>query len=263
MDEPKLGRLRALLQNLREDLESNGGAPLPFVWRDVAVIALTCALLTIFYYYARPNFYRANLHADVVALLGMEKSAFRTILPYWYWSFSSLTLRVLIPLGCIIFWFKESPRDYGFQLWKKGHGKIYLGMYLFMLPLLVAVSFDPGFQSKYPFYADASKSWTHLILYELAYGVQFASLEAFFRGFIIFALFKRFGYQAVMIMTIPYCLIHFGKPPAETLGAIAAGMALGFMAIKSKSWLPGALLHWSVGFTMDALCILHKGVGAS
>ncbi len=103
MDEPKPSRLRALVQSIRADLEDNGGAPLPFVWRDVGVIVLTCALLTIFYYFARPNFYRASLESTVVSWLGMEKSAFRSLLPYWYWSFSSPTLRVLIPLGSIVF----------------------------------------------------------------------------------------------------------------------------------------------------------------
>ena len=126
------------------------------------------------------------------------------------------------------------------------------------LPLLVAMSFTKSFQGKYPFYKAAGDSWQQFVAFELAYGVQFAALEAFFRGFLVFALFKRFGYFGVVIMTLPYCLIHFGKPPAETLGAIVAGLVLGFMALHSKSWLPGALVHWSVGFTMDVACILQK-----
>ena len=37
------------------------------------------------------------------------------------------------------------------------------------------------------------------------------------------------------------------------------GLALGYLALKSKSWVGGALLHWSVGITMDLLAIFHKG----
>lgn len=242
----------------RHELTTNGEAPIALDPRDVGVIVLTCVLLTLFYYFARPGYFNANLEQRTVALLGMETSPYRSLLSYWYWSFSSLFLRVMIPLGCIILWFKESPREYGFRLWRKGHGRLYLALYLFMLPLLVGVSFLESFQRKYPFYSDAHKSVTHFLLYELAYGIQFASLEAFFRGFIIFALFKRLGYYGVLIMTIPYCMIHFSKPIPETLGAIIAGLVLGFMALNSRSWIPGALLHWSVGFTMDIVCILHK-----
>ena len=52
--------------------------------------------------------------------------------------------------------------------------------------------------------------------------MQFWSLEAFFRGFFIFGLRRRFGYYSVIIMTIPYCMIHFNKPITETLGAGAS-----------------------------------------
>lgn len=243
----------------KHELDTNGGHPLELDLRPVLVMSLVCVLLTLFYYYARPNFYNRHLADWIVPLLDMEKSAYRSLLPYVYWSLSSFTLRIFIPLMCILYWFRESPRDYGFRLWKKGHGPIYLGLYLFMLPLLVAASYLPSFQAKYPFYRDATKSVGHFIGFELAYGVQFFGVEAFFRGFLIYALFKRFGYHAVAIMTIPYCMIHFNKPVPETLGAIIAGLALGFMALYSKSWLPGALLHWSIGFTMDVLCIWHKG----
>ena len=252
-------RIGRLFADIRAELASNGPSPLPMEARWIGFFCLVCVLLTLFYYYARPGFYRRELERPIAALLDMEKSAYRSLLPYVYWSCSSLLIRVFVPLMAIFWWFRDSPKTYGFRLWKKGHGRIYLGLYLFLLPLLIAASFLPSFQKKYPFYDGANKSLTHFLLYEVSYGVQFASLEAFFRGFIVFALFKRFGYYGVAIMTIPYCMIHFAKPVPETLGAIVAGLALGFMALYSKSWLPGALLHWSVGFTMDVACIFHKG----
>jgi membrane protease YdiL (CAAX protease family) len=259
-DAPTL-RVRLLdgLGALRHDIVTNAGAPTAFDWRTFWVLILCSVLSTLFYYYARPNFYHNHLDKMVEAALGMTGHPLRSVLPYWYWAVASLVIRVLIPLGCIVFWFRESPRDYGFRLWERGHGKLYLGLYLVMAPLLVAASYTKSFQEKYPFYDDAQKSIAHFLSYEIAYGIQFASLEAFFRGFMIFALFKRFGYQGVVIMTIPYCMIHFSKPVSETLGAVVAGLVLGYMAIQSRSWLPGALLHWSIGFTMDLLCLWHEG----
>lgn len=241
---------------VRHDLATNGGVEGPFDVRSWGTMLLTCVLLTLYYTYGSTRFFRQSFAPTVSEWFNAGE--FASLLPYGYWATMSVLLRIVVPLGCIVLVFRESPKAYGFRMWEKGHAKVYVGLFLLMLPLLVTVSFLPSFQSKYPFYAQASRSWAHFIGYELAYGVQFAALEAFFRGFLIFALFRRFGYHAVVIMTIPYCMIHFGKPLPETLGSIVAGLALGYMALKSKSWLPGALLHWSIGFVMDVLCLGHK-----
>lgn len=253
-----LERARGIASEVKADLADNGGADMRLDARTVGVLVLVSVLLTLFYYYARPGFFRANFQADVLGALDLQKSTWKGIFAYWYWGLSSFFFRVFIPLLCIWFWFKESPREYGFRMWEKGHGWVYFGFFVLMVPILVVMSFTKDFQNKYPFWDHAGESIWHFIAYQFSYGLQFVSLEAFFRGFIIFALFKKFGYYGVMIMVIPYCMIHFGKPIPETLGAIIAGIVLGYLALKSKSWIPGALLHWGVGITMDAACILQR-----
>ena len=259
MNIPLVSYLRGFVAEARAELRTNGGAPITLDTRTVGVLVVTCVLLTVFFYYGRPGFFRARaIETWLAGALELDKSVYRSLIPYWGWALASIVLRILIPLACIIWWFRDSPREYGFRLWEKGHAKIYALLYFIMLPILAAMSFTDSFQSKYPFYDQATDSVAHFLLYEVAYGVQFFSLEAFFRGFLIFALFKKFGYYAVVIMTVPYCMIHFSKPVPETLGAIIAGLALGYLAIQSKSWLPGALLHWGVGVTMDLLVVGQK-----
>ncbi|MFU8805793.1 MAG: CPBP family intramembrane glutamic endopeptidase, partial [Bradymonadaceae bacterium] len=238
------GYFKDLISEAREELATNGGAPIGLDARTVGVMIVTCVLLTLFYYYGRPGYFTSTFDAPVTAALGLEESEYRGLLRYGYWAIASMVLRIAIPVMIIVWWFRESPREYGFRLWEKGHGLIYVLMFAVMLPVIIAVSFSPDFQDKYPFYNMAGESAWHFIGYQLAYGIQFASLEAFFRGFLIFALFKKFGYYAIVIMTIPYCMIHFAKPMPETMGAIIAGLVLGYLAIQSKSWIPGALLHW-------------------
>ncbi len=256
---PVVSKVKSIWGDIVEDVKSNGGIEVSMTPRDMGVILLTAVLLTLFYYYGRPTYFRSHWQVDFWALIDMERShPFSGMFAYWYWGIASTFLRIVIPLGVIIWIFKESPRDYGFRIWEKGHAWIYLFAYLFMLPILIGMSFSPKFQKKYPFYDQAGDSVLHFVLYEIPYGIQFFSLEAFFRGFFIFALFKRFGYYGVAFMTIPYCMIHFGKPISETLGAIVAGLVLGYLALKSKSWLPGALLHWGVGITMDLACIIQR-----
>lgn len=57
-------------------------------------------------------------------------------------------------------------------------------------------------------------------------------------------------------MVIPYCIIHFGKPMTESIVAI---IVLGFLSLKSKSILPGILIHYSVAIIMDFEALYQKG----
>jgi membrane protease YdiL (CAAX protease family) len=71
----------------------------------------------------------------------------------------------------------------------------------------------------------------------------------------VHALKKRFGYYSIFIMMIPYCMIHFGKPLPETIGAVFAGIVLGSMSLKSNSIWLGVLLHFSVAISMDFFAV--------
>ncbi len=45
--------------------------------------------------------------------------------------------------------------------------------------------------------------------------------------------------------------MHIGKPEAEVLGAVVAGLVLCYLAMRSRSIWPGVLLHSLVASTMD------------
>ena len=66
---------------------------------------------------------------------------------------------------------------------------------------------------------------------------------------------RRFGYNALLIMAIPYVMVHFNKPLPETFGALGAALILGALALRAGSCIPGVFLHWAVGITMDLLAI--------
>ena len=251
---------RAFFQELAADLHKNEGGP-RWDWRDFSSLIAISALLSVFYYWGRPRFYRANLQRDLASYFDTGgDDLLYGVLPYSYWAVASIVIRVLIPCAIILFIFREPLRDYGYRIrGSVAHGKIYLLLYAVMFPVVLGVSFTRAFQRKYPFYDNAMLGIEHFVTYQVFYGVQFVALQAFFRGFVLFALHRRFGYYAIPIMTVPYCMIHFGKPMAETFGAIIAGLVLGYLALKSKSWVYGAALHWGVGITMDLLAILQKG----
>ena len=136
------------------------------------------------------------------------------------------------------------------------------GYIALMLPaflIVYIVSYLPEFQRIYPFYTLASRSWLDFIVWEIAYGLQFLALEFFFRAFFIEGLSKSMGYQGIWIMIIPYCMIHFEKTAAESLGSIIAGLLLGWMAMRSRCIWGGVLLHWFVAVEMDVMSLIQSG----
>ena len=153
--------------------------------------------------------------------------------------------------------------DYGFRI--RGivsGGWLYAAMFLVMVPPLLLVSRTGAFQAKYPFYrlAPGESLWPGFICWELLYALQFVALEFFFRGFILHGTRRRFGFYAIFVMMVPYCMIHFNKPLLETIGAIAAGVVLGLMSLKTRSIALGAALHISVAWSMDLISLARKGL---
>ena len=183
----------------------------------------------------------------------MDLSYWVCILVFFYFIIPALTIKLI---------FKENFSDYGLK-WKGAFKDyhLYVIMLLVMIPLVIYFSSTKSFQERYPFLnvSDTKVLATQLWKWEMMYCLQFFALEFFFRGFVLFGLKKRVGFYAVFIMTIPYCMIHFGKPMPETIAAIAAGIVLGCMALKNKSVYLGFLIHVSVGLGMDIAALWQKG----
>ena len=169
-------------------------------------------------------------------------------------------LYIAIPVIQILFFFRQPLSDYGFKV--RGFANLwglYLAMLAVMIPIVVTVSMTKSFQGTYRFYRNAliEPLWPRFWIWETAYFLQFIGLEFFFRGYLLHGIKRRFGAYAIFVMMVPYCMIHFGKPMPETFSAIAAGIILGFMSLKTRSIWMGAALHISVALTMD-LCSLWR-----
>jgi membrane protease YdiL (CAAX protease family) len=181
-----------------------------------------------------------------------------------FWAVGQITTYAILPVLVVILLLRRRPADYGLKLrglttlwW------VYLLLYMLMLPVLAWASGNDRFLRTYPFYrlAENESLWPRLIAWELLYAVQFMALEFFFRGFLLHGAKRRFGIYAILVSMLPYCMIHFGKPMPETLGAIVAGIVLGFMSLKTGSIGMGAALHIAIAWTMDALAIWRVGNG--
>jgi membrane protease YdiL (CAAX protease family) len=230
--------------------------------RTVTVLITAAVLLIVFEYWALPSTFRGTAaHSWVADRLGDGYRPYFELLPYEYWGVSSLLIRVAAPFAVVALVLREPLRDWGWRVKPRwADVRPYVLFLAAMIPIVAAVSLLASFQAKYPFYEGAVAGGWHFWGFQLFYGMQFLGVEAFFRGFLLFGLEKRLGWYAVGVATIPYVMIHFGKPMPETFAAIVAGVLLGWMALRTRSFLWGAALHWSVAITMD-ITVLAREIG--
>ena len=241
-------------------------------WKVVLVLLTTAVTLTVQEYVFRSGNLAEAL--DVLDRLGaaglveglrsrLASPQDRQLAGLIFWAGGCAVTYVLIPGLVVKLLFRERLRDYGLRVRGILAGSwVYLAMFAGMIGPLLYFSTTASFQAKYPFYdpAPGEPFWPRLWTWELCYVAQFFALEFFFRGFMIHGTRHRLGFYSIFVMTIPYCMIHYGKPMPETLGAIGAGVILGFMSLKTRSIWLGALLHVAVALSMDFLALWREGL---
>ncbi len=247
--------------------------PRPFDTRVVVILLSTAVLLTGSKYFGSINTQTLAGLAWALDACGVEEA--RSVLSkrffdptnprshLWrlhYWVAAHTVMYFVIPALLVKGLFRERLSDYGLKatgwyrrLW------IYLAAFAVVLPCVWMVRGMAAFQRTYPFYKNAHASLFDFLAWELGYALQFFALEFFFRGFMIHGLKRTFGAYAILVMTIPYCMIHFEKPLPETLGAIIAGVFLGGLSLWTRSIWLGVLIHVSVAVSMDLAAMHYRG----
>jgi membrane protease YdiL (CAAX protease family) len=174
----------------------------------------------------------------------------------------NVTWLLFVPFLLIFFLFREPAERFGFRLPENGAGRIALVFFLLMVPFLIGASRFQNFQNYYPLYYRAAYDWNALFYWELVYGFYMFCWEFFYRGFLTFGLSRAFGVTvAIGLQTIAFGLMHYGKPTPEFIGSFIAGIALGWLAVRGKSFLPCFVLHWVISVSFDLLAIHTKAHG--
>jgi hypothetical protein len=148
---------------------------------------------------------------------------------------------------------------------KKFDVKPYFTMLAIMLPLIAAASFLPSFLRQYPMY-DVTRAYVYLDVpewvtvagYEIAYGLNFVSIEFFFRGFLVIGMISLLGRGAVLPMACVYCFLHFGKPMGEAISSIFGGYILGVVAYETRGIWGGVIVHVGIAWLMELAAFTQK-----
>jgi hypothetical protein len=127
-----------------------------------------------------------------------------------------------------------------------------------LLPLIALASAQPDFLAVYPKVKNLSfldnyihPAWPWKLLYELSYGLDFLSIELFFRGLLIVGIVRYAGDSVILPMAAFYCTIHFGKPLGECISSFFGGLILGVLAARTRSILGGLIVHLGLAWLME------------
>ena len=179
-----------------------------------------------------------------------------------YWVGLVTVFYFLIPAFFLKVVFGKNLTDFGLKIQiEEGFWQVLLLCFVIMLPLVFLASLTSSFAEKYPFFRifnGESYFSQSLLIWEIIYIFQFFCLEFFFRGFLVHSLKPTLGMYSIFVMMVPYCMIHFGKPGAEALAAILAGIFLGWLSYTNNTIWLGFLLHCIVALTMDVLALYQK-----
>ncbi len=205
------------------------------------------------------NYYEYSKFAQRIGENAFEVSYIRNTLGYLKRFLPYVFILIIIKL---IFDRKEKG-FYGIRLIGLNY-KPYFYILLLLIPLVTIASFLPNFQIYYP----RLKFWIFTesfdlsvfklsVIYELAYGLDFISVELFFRGALVVGMAKVLGKEAILAMAATYCFIHFGKPVGEAISSFFGGYILGVIALNHKNINGGIIVHLGIAFMMEIAAIIQ------
>jgi membrane protease YdiL (CAAX protease family) len=130
---------------------------------------------------------------------------------------------------------------------------IAIGIPLAVVPILLLATRLPDVRDEYPLAKILATRHDLILWYDLAYVfLYYLAWEFYFRGFLLFTLRGPLGdANAILVQTIPSCLVHIGKPEGEILGSIAVGILFGSIALRTGSIWYVFVLHAAIGLLTD------------
>lgn len=172
---------------------------------------------------------------------------------------------LIIPL-MIVYWIYDNQHGHRYGLnSKKFDSSPYWLIVLLMAPIIIIVSFLPSFIDQYPMYVHTNAhnflgvpEWVTVAGYEFTYGLNFLSIEFFYRGFLVIGMAAFLGRGSVLCMASLYCFLHFGKPMAEAISSIFGGFILGVIAYETRTIWGGVIAHIGIAWMMEAAAFIQS-----
>jgi membrane protease YdiL (CAAX protease family) len=152
----------------------------------------------------------------------------------------SLLLFLAVPIILTLAVFKDPLRKYGVQLgdWQAGL-LITAGGILLMTPVVWLLGRHHVAVQGYYRHIEQGLIWKMAL--------EMVGWEFLFRGWLLFGYAEKYGPDALWLQAVPFALAHIGKPDIETLSTIFGGVAFGWVAWRTQSFVYAFLIHWYIG----------------
>lgn len=206
----------------------------------VITIFLSVVILqTISWYFSNPNYINQNILYNF-----LDDGELEEFSAYFLSFIGDFILFFIIPLLIIEFLFGEKIKFYGLQL-----GNTKVGLFFFIIsilvitPILILLSTIFKVNDFSPMKDMPTLSYNLFNIYILLLLLFLFAWEFIWRGFMLFGLEKKFGIHSIFIQMIPFVILHNGKPIIETFSSIFGALFLGYLAIRTRSFLYGFLIH--------------------
>jgi uncharacterized protein len=253
----------------RARLQQALGASLEGLGREPTVIVVGASALLVIAHYEGSA---ASFHALWGSRFDTHPAA--AALGHLWWFAASVFFYLLAPLA--LSWATRGSfhRRYGLGLgdWRAGLSISALFLAV-MLPATFLASRWDAFRGIYPLAGSAAYTLHHggrssvsvslFAVYEAGYLAYFIAWEFLFRGWLVNGLLPHWGRSgALLTPVLPFAVMHLGKAEPEALGSIIAGLALGILSLRTRSFWYGAAVHGIVALWMDWLSARTALLGA-
>jgi len=161
-------------------------------------------------------------------------------------------LFLVIPVLVVVFVFRDDVRRYGLRLgnWRWGAGLLAAGLVV-MTPIILYLAGLPAFRA---YYGSQTTTLGIALTNNL---VSLLPAEFLMRGFLMFALWRRIGPLALVVVQVPFVLTHIGKPDLELWSTFIGGSVYAWL-----DWRTGSIL-WSALGHVFVLTLMLVAVGGA
>jgi membrane protease YdiL (CAAX protease family) len=165
---------------------------------------------------------------------------------------SRFVLFLVVPWLVIWFVFRDDVRRYALRLgdWRWGAALLAAGLVV-MTPIILALAALPAFRG---YYGSETTTVGVALTNNL---VSLLPAEFLLRGFLMFALWRRIGPLALVVVQIPFVLTHIGKPELELWSTFIGGAVYAWL-----DWRTGSIL-WSALGHVYVLTLMLVAVGGA
>jgi membrane protease YdiL (CAAX protease family) len=151
---------------------------------------------------------------------------------------SSLIYYAALPILFIVLILNKNPLDYGLRLGNVRVWGFYVAVTCFAaVPVLSLALLLPSLSRYY-----RTENFD-IAEYALRYTAILSASEFLYRGFLLFGLKGKLKEASILVQTIPFVLIHFGKPELETVSTLITGLYFGYVAYRGNSFWPAFIIH--------------------